>query len=283
VNYTELNQHIGRALRARGTRVLWCVAPQVWAWRPGRLVSLRGATDVLAVVLPFEEAMWRAAGHDAVYVGHPSVPAEPPVVHAGPATLAVLPGSRRAEIARLAPAFVEAARVLVNDGSVASARMVLAPDLPARAIASLRARAADAGISVALADPVHGAAPLIAGATVALCASGTATLEAALVGAAPVVAYRLGPVAFALAKRLVRTPHVALPNVLLGRRAFPELLQDEVTAPRLASAARALIANRAAWLGTADELRSVLTPPSGASFGERVADLIRPWLTRSSA
>src|SRR6185369_1074014 len=73
VNATELNQRLGRYLRRLGVRVLWCVAPQVWAWRPGRIDALRGACDRLAVILPFEEALWRRAGYDARYVGHPSL------------------------------------------------------------------------------------------------------------------------------------------------------------------------------------------------------------------
>jgi lipid-A-disaccharide synthase len=284
VNFTELNQRLGRLLRARGTRVLWCVAPQVWAWRPGRIAALHDAVDRLAVILPFEEALWQRAGYDARYVGHPSLdlPARDRAalradlaIDAHARAVAVLPGSRAGEVLRLARPLAEAAALLAKEG--AAARMILAPGLDPRARAAAIAAARAADLTVIEGDPDHGAAPLLGAFDVALCASGTASLEAALAAAAPVVAYRLDPLAFALARRLVRTPHIALPNVLLERRAFPELLQDEVTPSRIAAAARVLLADRAAER-TAAELHRVLAPPSAAPFGARVADLLLPWL-----
>lgn len=285
VDHTELNQRLGRLLRARGTRVLWCVAPQVWAWRPGRLSALRDAVDRLAVILPFEEALWREAGYDARYVGHPSLDSPSLdrsaaraelAIDPGARAVAVLPGSRAGEVLRLARPLAEAAALLSAEG--VTARMILAPGLDRRAREAAVAAARAAGVTIADGDPDHGAGPLLAAFDASLCASGTATLEAALAAAAPVVAYRLDPVAFAVARRLVRTPHVALPNVLLGRRAFPELLQGEVTPARLAAAAGALLARRDEAVRVAAELRAVLAPPSAETFGRRVADLLLPWL-----
>jgi lipid-A-disaccharide synthase len=287
VNFTEGNQRLGRLLRARGTRVLWCVAPQVWAWRAGRIQALHGAVDRLAVILPFEEALWRDAGYDARYVGHPALDApavDRDVLRArlglgrDARAVAVLPGSRVGEALRLARPLCEAAARLVADGSVDAARLLLAPGLAPRARAVAEAAARAAGVAVVEGDPVHGAAPLLGAFDVSLCASGTASLEAALAAAAPVVAYRLDPLAHAVARRLVRTPHIALPNVLLERRAFPELLQREVTAPRLAEAARGLLARPDEARRLAAELRARLGPPSPASFGHRLADLLLPWL-----
>ncbi len=279
VNFTELNQRVGRALRARGVRVLWCVAPQVWAWRPGRLHALHGAFDRLAVILPFEEALWRDAGHAATFIGHPSWCAEPPPADP-PARVAVLPGSRAGEVGRLATPLVEAARALVADGSVASGAVLLAPGLPERARATIRDLAHRTGLEPLEVDATDGAGPLLRGFRVALCASGTASLDAALAGAAPVVAYRLDALAYALAKRFVRTPHVALPNVLLGRGAYPERLQQDATADRIAEAARGLLRDRAATLANAGELRALLAPPSPLPFGRLAADLVLPWLGR---
>lgn len=287
VNFTEGNQRLGRLLRARGTRVLWCVAPQVWAWRPGRIHALHGACDGLAVILPFEEALWRGAGYDARYVGHPALDA-PAVerdaararlgIAPGARALAVLPGSRAGEARRLAAPLCEAAAILRAEGSIDAARLLLAPGLDARARRIAEAAARAAGIAVVEGDPAHGAAAWLGAFDASLCASGTASLEAALAGAAPVVAYRLDRVAFAVARRLVRTPHIALPNVLLARRAFPELLQAEVTGPRLAEAARGVLARAGEARRLAHELHALLTPPSPAPFGQRVAELLLPWL-----
>jgi len=285
VNFTELNQRAGRLLRALGVRVLWCVAPQVWAWRPGRLMSLRGAMDRLAVILPFEEALWRGAGVNAHYVGHPSldIPSPPRAdlrarlaIPPGARAIAVLPGSRAGEARRLAGALAGAAATLIAEGCVA--RMILAVGLDPAAAAIAEASAHRHGFGVVHGDLLHGAAPLLGAFDVALSASGTASLEAAIAGAAPVVAYRLDRLSFMVAKRLVRTPHIALPNVLLGRRAFPELLQDEATPEAIARAARGLLERPEAARALAEELRLVLRPPSQEPFGERVAALFDPWL-----
>jgi lipid-A-disaccharide synthase len=290
VNFTELNQHLGRHLRRLGVRVLWCVAPQVWAWRPGRITTLRDAVDRLAVILPFEEQLWKDAGIDAHYVGHPSLEAPCPPrseirAHLGipdnARAIAVLPGSRAGEIVRLAEPLCAAAALLRAEGAVQTVRMLLAPDLDPRARAFAKASAFRAGIEVLSGDPSHGAAPLLPAFDATLCASGTASLEAALAGAAPVVTYRLDWLSFAVARRFVRTPHIALPNVLLGRRAFPELIQDDVTPARIAIRARDLLAQRGHVLSCARELRDCLAPPSPLSFGRRIVALLEPWLTKA--
>ncbi|UQA58216.1 lipid-A-disaccharide synthase [Polyangium aurulentum] len=289
VNFTELNARLGRLLRRRGVRVLWAVAPQVWAWRAGRIRSLRGAVDTLAVLLPFEEPLWRDAGYDARFVGHPSldVPRTPAsqarrmlgLPSAGRA-VAVLAGSRSGEVIRLGPPLCEAAALLRSRGIVAEARALAAPWLDARARGLLERAAQSHGIAVDEADPEHGAAPLLGAFDLALCASGTASLETALAGLPTVIAYRVDRLAYAVARRLVRTPHIGLPNVLLGRRAYPELLQDEATGPSIASAAIPLVGDeaRARAAENAATLRAALLPRAPGTFGERVAELLRPML-----
>jgi lipid-A-disaccharide synthase len=288
VNATELNQRLGPLLRRLGVRVLWCVAPQVWAWRPRRIDALRGACDRLAVILPFEEALWKRAGYDARYVGHPSldVPHLPRNelrnalgIAGGATAIAVLPGSRAGEVRRLGEPLCAAAARLLRDGAANDARVIVARGAEPRAAALARAIAARAGIPVIEGDPDHGAATLLGAFDAALCASGTASLEAALAGAAPVVTYRLDRLSFAVARRLVRTPHIALPNVLLGRRAYPELLQDDVTEERVAGAARELLRRRDASRADAAELRAELTLAGDATFGERVAASLEDWLS----
>ena len=288
VNATELNQRLGPLLRRAGVRVLWCVAPQVWAWRPRRIEALRGACDRLAVILPFEETLWKQAGYDARYVGHPSldVPHLPRNdlrialgIDRDATAVAVLPGSRAGEVRRLAEPLCAAATRLLRGGEATTARMIVARGMDPRAAALAVEIAGRAGIPVIEGDPDHGAAPLLGVFDVTLCASGTASLEAALAGAAPVVTYRLDRLSFAVARRLVQTPHIALPNVLLGRRAYPELVQDEVTEARIEGAARDLLQRRAASHAAASELHAQLTVAGPASFGERVAASLEDWLS----
>jgi lipid-A-disaccharide synthase len=300
VNFTEANARLGRWLRGRGVRVVWCGAPQVWAWRPWRARRLASAADAMAVLLPFEEGLWRAHGVDARFVGHPAAEAAADaraaagarasaraalqLASGGPA-LAILPGSRKGEVERLATPLCEAAALLCRDGSVASARVLRAPGLSDGARARVAEVAARFAIPVVDVDARRGVASLLPAFEVALCASGTATLEAALAGAAPVVAYRLDALAWQIARRLVTTPHVALPNVVLGRRAFPELLQDEVTAERVAAAARQLLATVVAGgeaRTIATTLQRRLVSPDGARFADRVAALLQDGSCESS-
>jgi lipid-A-disaccharide synthase len=288
VNFTELNARLGRALRRRGVRVLWAVAPQVWAWRPGRIHALHDAVDRLVVLLPFEEPLWRSAGYDAWFVGHPSADVEQLPRDAcrsrlglrGTRAVVVLPGSRAGEITRLAPALCEAASRLVAGGDVDEARVLAAPWLDERARGELGRAASEFGVEVLTADEDHGAAPLLGAFDLALCASGTACLEATLAGLPTVIGYRVDPLTYAIARRLVRTPHIGLPNVLLGRRASPELLQDAADARSFADAARASLRDeaRTGARDAAEELRAMLRPRSEGTFGERVAALLEPWL-----
>ena len=287
VSFTELSTHLGRWLRGLGVRVLWCVAPQVWAWRSGRLRTLPRSLDRLAVILPFEEALWRRAGVDARYVGHPSLEA-PRLPRAalraelglnGAGAIAVLPGSRAGEVLRLAEPLCGAAALLRDRGFAESAQMLLAPSLDPAARSHAEGVASRYRMRSIPTDREHGAASLLNAFDLALCASGTASLEAALAGVPAVVAYRLDPLSAALARRLVRAPFMALPNILLNRRAIPELFQGDATGPSIARAAEGVLALPASEApAIAEELRSILRPPSNEPFGDRVASLMEDWL-----
>jgi lipid-A-disaccharide synthase len=156
--------------------------------------------------------------------------------------------------------------------------VVLAASLPTRLSDTVTRAAQDRGLAVVHASAEEGAAALLTAFDVALVASGTASLEAALAGAPPVVVARLDRLAYAVAKRLVRTPHVALPNVVLGRRAFPELVQDEVTPEAIVREAATLLDAPASREHDMAELRARLAPPDATPFGERVARLLAPWI-----
>jgi lipid-A-disaccharide synthase len=283
VSFTELSTHLGRWLRGLGVRVLWCVAPQVWAWRPGRLRTLARSLDRLAVILPFEEALWRRAGVDARYVGHPSLEAPRPSraslrARFGGGAIAVLPGSRAGEVVRLAGPLCEAAALLRDRGIAESAHILVAPSLDPAARAHAERVALQFDMKLIPTDPEHGAASLLGAFDLALCASGTASLEAALAGVPTVVAYRLDPLSAALARRLVRAPFMALPNILLNRRAIPELFQAEANVYSIARAAERCLARVGEAQAIADELRVILCPPSTEPFGDRVAALMEGWL-----
>lgn len=288
VNYTEFNARLAEALWANGTRVLWYGAPQVWAWRRGRRIPLRRHLDRMAVMLPFEEEVWREVGVDAHYVGHPAleerrdptsgrVPARE-LLGMTPfcAAVAILPGSRPHEVRRLLPAMLTGYESVRHDRASVDGRVLLAPSLDPKTHDWARALAADYGVDVVDIDPRAGLAYSLPAFDAALCASGTASLECALSRAVPVVCYRVGWAAEIGARALMTTKHVALPNVLLGRAAFPELLQRDATATRIADALEDVLDRRDELVRASDEVVAALGGRAQASV--EVARMLRPWL-----
>lgn len=273
IDYPGFNMRVARAASRRGKKVLYYVAPKVWAWRPGRARVLAETTDVVAAILPFEVEALQRAGVKARYVGHPLLD-RPDDVDAADVfrdrwgldperpLLALLPGSRPHEIGRHLDCFVEAAR------------LVCAIDPDVQPVLS-RARSLPAELFGRQTLPVVGdARGLLRHARAGLMKSGTATLEAALEGTPSVVAYRTSPLTWTVAKALVRTEHVSLPNLIAGERIVPEYLQGAATPERLARALNPLLdagsPERAAQLAGFERVRAAL---GSAGATERVADV----------
>lgn len=285
VNYSDFNARLAPRLHAAGTRVLWYGAPQVWAWRAGRAASLRPAIDRMAVMLPFEEPLWRATGADAHYVGHPAC--ETPALDRNAARLAlgmtplaaavaILPGSRPHEVRRLLAPMLEAYERVRADRASVDARVLLAPSLDDGTKTWARALSERMRVAVRDVDPIAGAAGVLRGFDATLCASGTASLEAALARAVPIVAYRVGVATELAARALLRTRRIALPNVMLGRTAFAELLQRDAHAGAMARALGDALDRRDALVAECDAVSRVLGTAHAPSIA--VARMLAPWL-----
>lgn len=283
VAFSEINARLAPWLRRRGIRVLWYAPPQVWAWRAGRAATIARTVDRLAVVLPFERAVWRRAGADVEYVGHPALDRARAggigsrLRGRGP-VIALLPGSRNHEVHAHLPSMLEAVDGLIDPVSSerAESRIILASSLSDGAAAWVQRRARARGVAVTT-EPLEEAA---AGADIAIVSSGTATLECAALGVPPVIIYRTDPVTYAVAKHWVRVPSIGLPNLLLGRRAFPELVQRGVTPARIRDAAVKLLKNPEPYRAACDEARTTLSETLGEGTpGTRVARMIEPWLS----
>jgi lipid-A-disaccharide synthase len=285
VNYSEFNARLAPKLHAAGVRVVWYGAPQVWAWRSHRVEALRRRIDQMALMLPFEQPIWRAAGVDAHYVGHPAMETTPldretarRALGMTPfaAAVAILPGSRPHEVRRLLVPMLEAYERVRSDRASVDARVLVAASLDPSTSDWLRATCAFRRVSTFDVDPYVGALGVLRAFEVALCASGTVTLEAALARAVPIAAYRVGLTTELTARLFLRTPHIALPNVLLGRRAFTELLQREADGVRMAAALSGALDRRAELIGACDEVESALGSARTPSLA--VAQMLAPWL-----
>ncbi|MBA3584895.1 MAG: lipid-A-disaccharide synthase [Gemmatimonadetes bacterium] len=292
IDSPDFNLRLAGRLARRGIPAVQYVGPTVWAWRPGRVRTLERAVRRLLVTLPFEPAVYAGTGVDAVYVGNPAVdrvPAEPPprrevarALGADPSVpwVGLLPGSREAELRRLGPVFAEAAARI--RGAVPAVEFVapVAPGVHPETVARLltpaatRFAGAQAGISppVRLADRDRYAA--LAHCEAAIAASGTISLELALLGVPHVVAYRVSRVTWGVARLLVDVDHLALPNLIAGRRVVPELLQAAATPDALAAPVVTWLtdsgARRAVQRGLA-EVREALGPSGVARRAARAA------------
>lgn len=238
IDFPDFNLRLAKAAHKAGVKVFYYVAPQVWAWRRGRMDKICQWVDRLAVLFPFELELWRAKGMDAHFVGHPLAEdvvatrarEETRALHgltADRPLLALLPGSRRKEIEMMLEPMLGAAEILQDRVQVAVARAPgLAPGLVEEVVAGR------GGHVTVVEDDTYN---LVAAADVTLSTSGTATVECALLGCPTVVGYRMSKTTYAIASRLVDVPHIAMPNLILGREVFPELVQDAVTAERMAA------------------------------------------------
>jgi lipid-A-disaccharide synthase len=241
VDFPDFNLRLAARAKAAGVPVVYFVSPQVWAWRPGRVHKIRDLVRRMLVLFPFEVAFYRDAGVPVDFVGHPIAETAPPrdrrelarAIGLDPdrPTVALLPGSRAGEVSRILPVLLEAARRLRPGREGLQWLVSAAPGLDRRA---LRAEADRHGLPEAR---IHaGDFPeVLAVCTAGAVAAGTASLEAAAMELPIVVVYRMNPVTYAIGRRLVRLPHVALPNLVAGGRVVPELIQDECTPDRIAS------------------------------------------------
>lgn len=280
VDSPDFNLRLARRLKALGVKVVYYVSPMIWAWRPGRARKIAGLVDRMLCILPFEERFYQGTGVAARFVGHPLAERPPPAPAAeyraalglpgGRTTVALLPGSRAAEVKRIFPAMLDAAERIRASHPDVQFVVPVAPTLPRDSLRPFLASHATLEVTLV---PGH-AEEAMGAADAALVKSGTSTLEAALMRRPMVVVYKMSWLSYLLAKLLVRVAHFALVNVLAGRRLVPELLQREASAERMALEVERLLgdpAARQAQLGGLDEVRGSLGGPGAA---RRVAEEI---------
>ena len=279
VDSPDFNLPIERRLRASGIPTAHLVSPSVWAWRRGRLRSIRESVDRMLCLLPFEVDIYREAGIDAMCVGHPLVdelqqlPAAEELrvamgLPSNKTVLAVLPGSREGEVRHLMPVFADAMQLL--QARHTNLHFVI-PAANAARHQQIESVLQSKSLSVSL---IRGQGREVMRCSDAIMiASGTATLEAMLLRKPMVISYRMASLSWGILSRLVKTPHVGLPNVLAGEEIVPELLQHHATASRLADAVSGLLeGDGVRQVGRFDELAGLI----GGNFAERSIDALLP-------
>jgi lipid-A-disaccharide synthase len=277
IDYAEFNLILSGIAHRAGIPVLYYILPQVWAWRRGRIGKLIERSDQMAVVFPFEAEFYSQAGAKVSFVGHPLLDlvapeqgrAETLARHGfapGTRLLAILPGSRRGEIRYLLKPLLAAAHILRADHDLVPV-IAMAPTLAMADLEAVAGREKLDGVRVVVGDTYS----IVAASELALVASGTATLETALLGCPMVIVYRVSWLTYALGRLLVRGVHYfGMPNILAGRRLVPELLQRQVNAFDLVRAAEPMLTEplHTEIAEALKSLRALLGAPKAA---ERVA------------
>lgn len=279
VDMPDFNLRFGPLVRrvlGASAPIIYLGAPQAWAWRAGRARAMARWVDLLACLFPFEPAFFRSHGVRAEFVGHPrAVEAAQLAPPAQRDRIAILPGSRRSELGRHLPVLAQALPGLAALTPTHHRVLVVAPTLEVDEVARGLGEAALRHVELVREDALE----VLRRAELVWTASGTAVTECVVCGAVPVVFYRVHPATYAVARRLVRTEHIAMANLLAGRRLVPELVQDAFTARSLLEATRRLwldAQGRAEVRAVLSGLAAELAGPSddGADPGQRVARAI---------
>lgn len=247
IDYPDFNIHMAGIAKRFNVPVLYYISPQVWAWRTGRVKKISHRVDRMAVILPFEEEFYRKRGMKVDFVGHPLLDALPEQVdkervkkklglsQAYP-VMGLLPGSRKEEIKNLLPLMIRAAEILKRRYDHIRFFLPLAPTLKREFVQSIL-QGASVEIKIFQGDIYE----ILSTCDIALVASGTATLETAIMEIPMIIAYKVSPISYWAARRVVKVPHIGLVNLVAGERIVPELVQDEVTPERLVHEAVTLL------------------------------------------
>jgi lipid-A-disaccharide synthase len=284
IDFPDFNFRLAAAIKKLGIPIVYYISPQLWAWRRNRMAVMKRLADRVLVIFPFEEQIYRDAGVPVQFVGHPLVDlarAQEPRdsflreigLETGRPIVALLPGSRPNEVERLLPVMRDAVAQIAAALPGVQFVIARAPSLDDRLFSAVTWNGTRPVEVLARTDDV------LAVADVAVTASGTATVQAALHGRPMVVVYRLSPLSYRLGRRFVHVDDVAMVNLIAGRRIVPELIQDDCTAANIARETLTFLTNPqradAARRALADVRARLGSPGASGRAAEAVLDLIR--------
>jgi lipid-A-disaccharide synthase len=240
IDFPGFNLHVAATAKKLGVPVLYYISPQIWAWRPGRVRKIGQRVDHMAVILPFEEQFYRKHHIPVTFVGHPLLdnqtqPEVDPQAqnHNHNPVIGLLPGSRDREIASLLPVMLTAARDLLKHNPNIKFIISIAPSIEKETIEALVRTAGLTSNYELVSDRVEN---IFTRCSLAVVASGTVTLEAAMCGTPIIIAYKISSVSALIAKLMVKVKHIGLVNLIAGKEIAPELVQEQATADNIRDA-----------------------------------------------
>jgi len=283
VDFPDFNFRLAPPIKRLGVPVIYYIGPQIWAWRAGRLETIRAIADRVLVIFPFEEAIYRDGGVPVEFVGHPLIDLAKPSAGRGAflaahgmaptaPTVAILPGSRPNEVSRILPDLAAAAERIRAAVPGAQFLVARAPHLDARLFAPAGARTLGAVAPVAIVE--GDTDTVLASADVALTASGTATVQTALHDTPMVIVYRVSALSYWWLRRLVTLETIGMVNLIAGERIVPELVQDAFTPDAVAREAISMLTDRDRAARIRAGLATVRARLGGPGASRRAAEAI---------
>lgn len=280
IDYPEFNMRLAKCAKKLGVPVFSYIPPSAWAWRRGRAKSVAKLVDRIAAIFPFEADVYRQAGANVEFVGHPLLDIVAPAMRRadayayfqaeeGSPVVLLLPGSRKQEIERLAPVMLESAEKISAKHADVQFFLPVASTISGEILQSILKKYT---ARVRLTN--RHTYDLMQIADAAVAASGTVTLEAALMGVPSVVIYKMSALSYWIGRRLIQIPDISLPNIVAGRRIIPELLQEEVNSDRICAEISKLIEPGAYADGVRRDLAAMRQKLGASGAVERVARLI---------
>lgn len=282
IDYPDFNLKLAREAKKNNIKVLYYVSPQVWAWRKRRVRKIAKLVDRMAVLLPFEEKIYRSVGLDCEFVGHPvfdeiqEMKMDKNEIKRGLGLrenvplLSLLPGSRPHELNRLLPVILDVVREFKKEFKDFQFCVPFAPNTDIQKYSHIIDRLKQEGVVINMGESLK----TLAASDFAVIASGTASLQAVLLGVPIVVIYKLFPLTYWLGKLIVKVRHISLVNILSGQEVVKELLQSDVTSRNIINEVRQIILNKGYKENMMKAYDNVKKIFSGKRASERVADMV---------
>lgn len=279
IDYPDFNLSIAKSAKKNGIKVFYYIGPQVWAWRKGRIEQIKKNVDKMAVILPFEAPFYHAAGVDATFVGHPLLDEvktkysrEETIrrlgLQSGVTTVGMLPGSRRAEIIKHLPEMIKAAEIIEKKIQPVQFIIPLVETLDITLVSNI-IRQFPVKVRVvrdAVYDVIHCT-------DIVMVASGTATLETALMETPMVIIYKVSAPSYYIGKMVINIDHIGLVNIIAGKTVVPELIQDDANAERIATEIIDILTNKERLFDIKSQLSEIRNKLGSPGAAERVARL----------
>ncbi|GAB4408349.1 MAG: lipid-A-disaccharide synthase [Thermodesulfovibrionales bacterium] len=279
IDYPDFNFRLARIAKRQGLKVLYYVSPQVWAWRKRRVRIMKEIADRVAVILPFEEEIYKKAGVTCEFVGHPAMEEieqyelkmqDAKYKMQNTPAIALLPGSRLHELRGLLPVYLELVRLFRKESGYYQFILPLAPNIDTERFRAYINALKDEGVAIVK----DGAIKCLASSEMAVIASGTATLQAALLGIPMVVVYKLSPITYLLGRLILDIKHISLVNIIAGRRVVSELIQNRANAGDIMSELKKIMYDGNYRMDMISSFREIKGIFSGMHPSTRVSEMI---------